>query len=108
MYNTTTGITTTVPTTTSKRTVTQSTPKFSTISFAATKNNLGNIWDLSKIPKESIGQVSACTLNNPKTWSTLNGEKFCGVDLGPKQLDRSEGYKACKAKVALFCKSLYN
>ena len=100
MYNTTTGITTTVPTTTSKRTVTQNTPKFSTISFAATKNNLGNIWDLSKIPKESIGQVSACTLNNPKTWFTLNGEKFCGVDLGSKQFDRSEGYKACKAKVA--------
>ena len=63
---------------------------------------------MSKVPKKSIGLVNACTLYNPKNWSTLNGEQFCGVEKREEPskviysndlFDRMTADKMCKAKV---------
>ena len=66
----------------------------------------GFVWDMSKVPKESIGIVNSCTLythTHFKTWTTLNGEKFCGVE-NMDHMDRSTADKFCKAKVTFFLK----
>ena len=56
----------------------------------------------------SVKTVNACTLYNPKTWSTLNGEQFCGVEKRQEpskviysydMFDRMTADKICKAKV---------
>ena len=83
-------------------------PTTTTTNTTAVTSKLGDIWDMSKIPKESIGLVNACTLNSPKIWSTLNGDQFCGVE--KKQLsnlvlypadfyDRKTADSTCKVKV---------
>ena len=51
-----------------------------------------------KIPKESIGKVHTCTLTNPTNWSSLNGDKFCGVKIGTET--RLNADKACKERNA--------
>ena len=65
---------------------------------------------MSKVPKKSIGLVNACTLYNPKNWSTLNGEQFCGVEKRQEpdkviyaydMFDPITADKMCKAKVIL-------
>ena len=71
----------------------------------------GLAWDMSKVPKESIGKVNSCTLKNPKTQSTFKGKQFCGVEqrTNPKEVlypddyfDRLTADKTCKAEVNTF------
>ena len=92
-------------------------PTTKTMKTTAVTSQLGDIWDMTKIPKESIGLVNACTLNNPKIWSTFNGEQFCGVEkkqlsnlvLYPEDFfDRKTADSTCKAEVIyLWFLSLY-
>ena len=51
--------------------------------------------DMSKIEKEKIGKVSACTLKKAKSWSNLNGEKFCGRVVGEDT--QTNGAQKCKS-----------
>ena len=54
-----------------------------------------HVWDMSKIEKEKIGKVNACTLLKAKSWSNLNGEKFCGRVIGEDT--QSNGASKCKS-----------
>ena len=50
---------------------------------------------MSKVPKEKIGKVNACTLLKSKSWSNLNGEKFCGRVIGEDT--QQNGVQKCKS-----------
>jgi len=54
-----------------------------------------HVWDMSKVEKEKIGKVHACTLLKAKSWSNLNGEKFCGRVIGEDT--QPNGASKCKS-----------
>ena len=66
------------------------------VAIGVSKFNLTS--SAKKIPKETIGKVHICTLSNPISWSSLNGDKFCGVKIGKEA--RLNADKACKERNA--------
>ena len=66
------------------------------VAIGVLKSNLTS--KTKEIPKESIGKVHSCTLPNPTNWSSLNGDKFCGVKIGTE--NRLNADKACKERNA--------
>ena len=92
-----------------KTTETKETQKTTTKTTSRkTSLTLGYVLNTSKKPKESIGIVSSCTIKSPGllTWSTFNGEQFCGFTY-PVHYNRSEADNLCKAKVIFLFLILY-